>query len=421
MSDDVRPQPDRKEEVQDDRAPIPPRDLARELRLRPERARVVRLSLKVLAGAGAVAALGVGGALILALQTSQPEAPQELYSTDGRQTADGLTRLPSDYSGVPRLGPPLPGDLGGPMLRAGVQPEPVPGAPAPATTTPQPDSEAQRLAEERARLAQEIEAARSSRMFAAETRSQVGGTTAATGPEVAALGQTLNPFAAPGIAQPQSQPTETERRLAFLSGPAERRTVSGERIQAPTDPNVLQAGAVIPAALITGMRSDLPGQVTAQVTENVYDGPTGRILLIPQGTRLIGQYDAQVAFGQSRALLVWNRLILPNGRSITLERQPGTDAAGFAGLEDEVENHWGQLFRAAAISTLLSIGSQAGQSDDEDQLIQALRRGSSDGISQVGRQLVGRSANIQPTLTIRPGFPVRVIVTRDLVLEPWRG
>jgi len=169
------------------------------------------------------------------------------------------------------------------------------------------------------------------------------------------------------------------------------------------------------------MRSDLPGQVTAQVTENVYDGPTGRLLLIPQGARLIGQYDAQVAFGQSRALLVWNRLIMPDGRSITLERQPGADASGVAGLEDEVDNHWGQLFRAAAISTLLSIGSQAGQSDDEDQLVQALRRGSSDGISQVGRQLVGRSANIQPTLTIRPGFPVRVIVTRDLVLEPWRG
>lgn len=420
MSDAVRPEPDREEDAQDGRAALPPRDLARELRLRPERPRVVRLSRKVLAGAGAVAALGVGGALILALQTSQPEAPQELYSTDGRQTADGLTRLPSDYSGVPRLGPPLPGDLGRPMLRAGVPPEPVPGAPVPATAPAQPDPEAQRLAQERARLAQEIEAARSSRMFAAETRSQASGAATASGADVAGVGPTPNPFAAPALTQPQSQPTENERRLAFLNGPAERRTVSGERMQAPTSPNVLQAGAVIPAALITGMRSDLPGQVTAQVTENVYDGPTGRVLLIPQGARLIGQYDAQVAFGQSRALLVWNRLIMPNGRSITLERQPGADAAGFAGLEDEVDNHWGQLFRAAAISTLLSIGSQAGQSDDEDQLVQALRRGSSDGISQVGRQLVGRSANIQPTLTIRSGFPVRVIVTRDLVLEPWR-
>lgn len=124
---------------------------------------------------------------------------------------------------------------------------------------------------------------------------------------------------------------------------------------------------------------------------------------------------------QSRALLVWTRLIMPNGRSIVLERQPGADASGYAGLEDEVDNHWGQILRAAFISTLLSVGSQAGAGDDEDQLVQALRSGSSDGVSQVGRQLVGRSLDIRPTITIRPGFPVRVIITRDIVLEPWRG
>jgi hypothetical protein len=111
---------------------------------------------------------------------------------------------------------------------------------------------------------------------------------------------------------------------------------------------VLQAGAVISAALITGIRSDLPGQITAQVTENVYDSPTGKILLVPQGTRVIGQYDSGVGFGQRRVLLVWNRLIFPNGRSIVLERQPGADAEGYAGLEDGVDYHWGELFKAAA-------------------------------------------------------------------------
>ena len=126
---------------------------------------------------------------------------------------------------------------------------------------------------------------------------------------------------------------------------------------------------MIPAALITGLRSDLPGQVTAQVTEDVYDSPTGKILLIPQGARLIGQYDAQIAFGQSRALLVWNRLIMPNGRSIVLERQPGADTEGYAGLEDEVDNHWGMLFKAAILSTLLSVGSEAGTSNNENDLV----------------------------------------------------
>ena len=152
---------------------------------------------------------------------------------------------------------------------------------------------------------------------------------------------------------------------------------------------MLQAGAVIPAALITGLRSDLPGQVTAQVTEDVYDSPTGKILLIPQGARLVGQYDAQVAFGQSRALLVWNRLIMPNGRSIVLERQPGADPEGYAGLEDEVDNHWGMLFKAAILSTILSVGSEAGTSNNENSLVQALRQGASHSISQTGEQVVG--------------------------------
>jgi hypothetical protein len=163
---------------------------------------------------------------------------------------------------------------------------------------------------------------------------------------------------------------------------------------------------------------------TAQVTENVYDSPTGRFLLIPQGTRLIGVYDSQVSFGQSRVLLVWTRLIMPNGRSIVLERQPGADSAGYAGLEDEVDNHWGVLFKAALLSTLLGVGSELGAGSsigNNGDIIQALRRGSSDSLNQTGQKVAQRNLNIQPTLTIRPGFPVRVIVNRDLVLEPYKG
>ena len=153
----------------------------------------------------------------------------------------------------------------------------------------------------------------------------------------------------------------------------------------------------------------------------MFDSPTGKRLLIPQGARLIGQYDAQITFGQSRALLVWNRLIMPNGRSIVLERQPGADPAGYAGLQDRVNNHWSTLLAGAALSTLLSVGSEAGTSDTENNLVQALRQGASQGFSQVGQQVVSRSLNVQPTLTIRPGYPVRVLVTRDLVLEPYDG
>jgi type IV secretion system protein VirB10 len=224
-----------------------------------------------------------------------------------------------------------------------------------------------------------------------------------------------------GLAPQPATPSAQDRQLAFLNQTPDKRTVSTDRVAAPASANILQAGAVISAALITGIRSDLPGQITAQVTENIYDSPTGRILLIPQGTRVIGQYDNGVGFGQRRILLVWNRLIFPNGRSIVLERQPGADTQGYAGLEDGVDYHWGELFKAAALSTLLSIGSQAGSSDEESEIVRALRQGAGDSISQTGQQIVSRQLNIAPTLTIRPGFPVRVIVTHDLVLEPYGG
>lgn len=209
-------------------------------------------------------------------------------------------------------------------------------------------------------------------------------------------------------------------KRAFMAQASNQRTVSVERLTTPASPNVVQAGSVVPAALITGIRSDLPGQITAQVTANVYDSPTGRFLLIPQGARLIGEYDSEVAAGQTRVLLAWDRLIMPDGRSIVLERQPGADGAGLAGLQDRVNQHWGNLLKAAAISTLLGVGAELG-ADSDDDLTRALQRGSQDTISQTGQQIVRRQLNVRPTLTIRPGHPLRVILTRDLVLEPIGG
>jgi type IV secretion system protein VirB10 len=374
------------------------------MRLRGEAPRVTRLSRKALAGIGLVASVGIGGALIYALQTnSGNKQGQELYSTDNRATADGLAGLPHDYTGVPQLGPPLPGDLGRPILNAQNRGQ---AAPAP---IPNPG-----LSAEEQRRLQEIEAARTSKLFSgAEGRTATAGASPVPNPQPAPTLANL------GLAPPATTPTAQDKQTAFLNADADRKTVAPDRIQAPASPNILQAGAVIPAAMITGIRSDLPGQITAQVTENVYDSPTGRILLIPQGTRIVGQYDNNVGFGQSRVLLVWNRLIFPNGRSIVLERQPGADSEGYAGLEDGVDYHWGELFKAALLSTILSVGSEAGYSGNESDIARALQQGASNSTSQIGQQIVGRQLNIAPTLTIRPGFPVRVIVTHDLVLEPY--
>ena len=277
----------------------PDREIAAELRLRPERPRVMRLSRRVLATLGGVSAVAVAGALTFALWPHGAKGPaQELYNTENRQTPDGLNGLPHDYTGlpkpVPQLGAPLPGDLGRPMLNAGVGAAGMPQPTAPA----QPDPEAQRLAQERQRLAQEMEAARTSWLFASEARTAVQPGTGGTGSPIPL--PALDPNALGPNAGTAAQPSEADRKLAFLNGPVDRRTTSADRVQAPASKSVLQAGAVIPAALLTGLRSDLPGQITAQVTEAVYDSPTGKTLLIPQGARLIGQYDAQVAFGQSR-------------------------------------------------------------------------------------------------------------------------
>jgi type IV secretion system protein VirB10 len=383
-------------DVPSEPAAAPGRDEARlQMRLRPGRAPVTRLSRKVIVVLALILAVAIAAALFLALRPGLKIDRTELYGTDNRTTPDGLSNLPRDYAGLPRsvppLGPPLPGDLGRPILNAGT-----------AGGAAQPDPEKQRIA-------QEQEAARLSRLFAT-TNVRQGSAAAPVSANVSAPAY-----------DPASNLAASDRKLAFLNGNVDRRTVSGDRIEAPASPYVLQAGAVIPAALLTGLRSDLPGQVTAQVTEDVYDSPTGKTRLVPQGARLIGQYDAQITFGQARALLVWTRLIMPNGRSIVLERQPGADAEGYAGLEDEVDNHWGALFKAAILSTLLGIGSEFGSSGSEDDLIRAIRRGGADSVNQIGQRVVGRSLNVQPTITIRPGFPVRVLVTRDLVLEPYGG
>ncbi len=371
-------------------------DAAAPMRLRAEPPRVTRLSRKMLAGVGAVALLGIGGALIYALQTRDAgPGGEELYSTENRPTADGLRELPSDYTG-PILGPALPGDLGRPILDAQERGQPV-APPVMATPAVDPEEERRRAEEEAARL---------SRVFF-QTAPATGAAT--TGPMSGLAGLDQG-----------GQAGAQDRHTAFLGGPVDRQIVAPDRITPLASPYILQAGSVIPAALITGIRSDLPGQITAQVTENVYDSPTGSLLLIPQGTRIIGQYDDGVTFGQRRVLLVWNRLILPGGRSIVLERLPGADASGYAGLEDGVDYHWWDLMKAAGLSTLLAVGAELATSD-EDRLIRAIRDGAQDTINQAGQQIIQRQLQVAPTLTIRPGFPVRIIVTRDLVFEPAGG
>ena len=196
---------------------------------------------------------------------------------------------------------------------------------------------------------------------------------------------------------------------------------SAERLQTPSSPYVVQAGTIIPAALVTGIRSDLPGEITAQVTQDVADSPTGRFRLIPQGVPP-GRPVRQPGRVRSVACAAGLDAVDPAGRPLDRAGPAARrDAAGNGGLQDGVDNHWGQLFKAAALSSILGIGTQIGAGSNENGLVQALRQGPADTLNQAGQQVIGRSLNIAPTLTIRPGFEVEVLVHKDLVLEPYGG
>ncbi|WP_441293545.1 TrbI/VirB10 family protein [Chromohalobacter israelensis] len=191
----------------------------------------------------------------------------------------------------------------------------------------------------------------------------------------------------------------------------------------PDSPYQVMAGTVIAAVLVTGIKSDLPGDVIATVTEPVYDTATGQHLLVPQGSRILGRYNSKVSYEQSRVQVVWNRIILPDTSSLTLYGLAGTDPAGYVGLEDGVDWNWDRVFAGAVLTTLLGVGAELAAPEnrqDGDRVIIAGRDSVQDSINQVGQEMTRRNLNIQPTLTERPGLPVRIIVNRDLVLRPYQ-
>jgi type IV secretion system protein VirB10 len=215
-------------------------------------------------------------------------------------------------------------------------------------------------------------------------------------------------------------PNAQARKADSIGALDPRGDVNPHRLAAAPSPYLLSAGSIISASLITGLRSDLPGLVTAQVTENVYDSPTGRKLLVPQGARLVGSYDSVVAFGQKRALVVWQRIMMPDGSSLRIDNVPATDPSGYAGLEDKVDFHTWALLKGVALSTLLGVTSELALSGQSD-LVQAVRMSTQDNVSRAGDQITSRTLDIQPTITIRPGATVRLVVHKDLILAPWKS
>lgn len=187
----------------------------------------------------------------------------------------------------------------------------------------------------------------------------------------------------------------------------------------PGPPYLLQAGSLIPAALLTAVNSDLPGRVIAQVSGPVHDSVTGDHLLIPQGARLIGTYSSQNSYGDTRVFLSWDRLLMPDGSSLDLPQMAATDGAGAAGLQARVNNHLGRLGGAIAISAVLSILANEAEDTSDGRFTRSLGDAAAQEAARTGGRIVGRELNLRPTLRVPAGAPVRVLVTDDILLNPY--
>jgi type IV secretory pathway VirB10-like protein len=384
--------------------------------------RVVRFKRTLLIGIAAAGCIGLFGVTWIALKGSgfHPSlGSDELYGSARKNTPDGLANLPGDYGQMakpkPQLGPPLPGDLGPAIVerekQLGVNPA---------------GSEDEAARAERLRLAQQALQAREGGVFFQLTQHG-GGVVPVSISAGAPASAAATPASASGVdpghlnLDLDRDQNDQQHKADFVNQPGAQTIYNDHALQTPASPYEVLAGTVISASLLTGLDSDLPGMVTAQVTEDVKDTVTGRILLIPQGSRLIGAYDSVVAFGQSRALLVWQRIVMPDGSSIQIDNLPATDAAGYAGLEDEVDYHTWTLLKGIAMSTLLGVGTQVTFGSGQSNLVQAIQQSTQESASQAGQRIVEKDINIQPTITIRPGFPLRVIVHKDLILRPYSG
>ena len=394
----------------------PPKADPEALVLRGTPSRVARFRRGAVIAIAALGSTAIVGAAWVALKPATfrvVTGNDERVEAGAKAPPDALANAPKSYGDVPLLGPPLPGDLGKPILdRQRSLGMAVPPAGL--------DQAAQAAEAERQRVAAERKAARESVVM-----MQLSGASRSTGTPMAEVALAAPVPAegavAPKVAiDPDRDPNGQQRKVDFVAGKDGAGDVNPHALVPAVSPWTLSAGSVISASLITGLNSDLPGLVTAQVTENAYDSVTGRTLLIPQGSRLIGSYDSVVAFGQKRALVVWQRILLPDGSSIRIDNVPATDTAGYAGLSDKVDTHTWQLLKGVVLSTLLGVGSELSFGSSESDLVQAIRESAQQSGARAGDQIVTRNLNVQPTIRVRPGWPLRVVVHKDIVLRPWQ-
>jgi type IV secretion system protein VirB10 len=384
-------------------------------RLSPARVPVVRLNRRVLYVVAAVLVL-VFVAGLVALRAQGSRLAQDGNSARASQLPPAGERW---FDKVPDREPSAqPATAGTPP--AVPAPALRPSTPAPPKTLSDAELEAQRR--ERA-LRAAMGAPIAAVAFEARSLTAGGSSAQRSAPgldTVTATAGSIVPAAALATAQAMAAGLPPASRSVAL--PVERPEVLPASLRGPVNPYEVKAGTIIPAVLLTGVNSDLPGQLIAQVREPVFDTETGQHLLIPQGARLIGLYDHQVVYGQERVLVTWKRVIFPNGASLSLkDGMPGTDATGAAGFHDEVNHHLVRVFGSALLLSVISAGVQLSQIPEFGRGFGGPTAGNVLGaavgqeLGQTSAELIRRGMTIAPTLAIRPGYAFNVMVTQDLV------
>ncbi len=423
-------------------------DLAIRAKPRPVR----RFSKKVLIIGAAGLALLLSSALAFALQSPKAEIVKstELYNTTHKPMHEALASLPKSYAEVtpisyPKLGPPLPGDLGAAYLGKGdtaadrvtdnpfkyepqgqskpvtIEQRPMPTYQPPRHTTPrQTQIDPAKVRQEEIRNASLFFDVGSNKAHVKSNElsgHDMLGDYDPLSSYQADMQAMTNMYASnmPGLPTGISPATASPPNPAQANGSD---VYNKGQLQSPKSPYQVMAGTLIAASLVTGLNSDLPGHVIGQVTENVYDTVSGKHLLIPQGAKLIGSYESRNSYGDTRAFVNWSRLIFPNGNSITLDDLGAIDGQGFAGLKDKVNNHYGKLAGATVLSSVLGVGAELA-TDQDDRYVRAIQSSGQDSINMAGQRVIDRSINVEPTITIRPGWRFSVLVTRDLLLKPY--
>jgi len=351
----------------------------------------------------------VGFVALHALQGREYQAPAYQQKAFDALPNEAVRALPSDYSKVKK-------PQGPPEIRAKLK-EPVVVE----------DLEAKYRAEMQAKRLKRLQEARDSEIEFAGVKLPSGDGGSSTHLRGGGLPGSIEAAALTNTSIPGSDRDQANRqddKASFLNARRDDAFLLREGLQEPASPYLLSAGTIIPGLMITGVNSDLPGQILGQISQNIYDSKSGNYLLLPQGTKIIGSYDSRVTYGQERVLIVWTRLTLPNGKSISLEGMPGVDLSGYAGLSDKVDNHYFKLATGVLFGSLLGAGAQLAQGSNrtvDPSYGQLALEGVAENTNEVGQELTRKNLEIQPTLKITPGFRFNVFVTKDVVLEVFEG